>query len=244
LGDESQPERYPKAAVLLAAGCGARLLPHTRTTPKPLLSVDGRPVIDRVFLALKATKIRDVVVVTGYLEPVLISYVSEKYSRMFRISFVTQVTPRGTADAVLRSTQSLQLRQRDTVLVAATDYLMHESYLSAFADFHCAGTHDISLSLRWIPGAKGPESSHVIINEQNEVIKIVEKPASRKTAAILAASLLYVVPGRIVRYLKVLTPSARGEYELPEAVNLMIDDHWIARGLVQEELPDWETHYR
>jgi dTDP-glucose pyrophosphorylase len=236
-------KRYPRAAVLLAAGYGARLLPHTRTTPKPLLTVNDRPVIDRTFVALKGTRIRDVIIVTGYLELALTRYVMNKYSSAFRISFVTQITPRGTADAVLTSTQSLKLRKGYSFLVSATDYLMPESYLRDFANFHCSGTQDISVSLRRIPAAKSAESSRVVINEKNDVINIIEKPSSCEDGTVLAASLLYVVPGRIASYLRVLTPSARGEYEFPEAINLMIADNWTAKGLVQEELDDWETNY-
>lgn len=53
-------------AVVLAAGDGGRLLPHTADTPKPLLSLAGRPLINYVLDALHEAGIDDAVIVTGH----------------------------------------------------------------------------------------------------------------------------------------------------------------------------------
>lgn len=54
-------------AVILAAGVGMRLRPLTDDTPKCLLDVDGRPLLDRLFEGLAAAGLDRAVVVTGYL---------------------------------------------------------------------------------------------------------------------------------------------------------------------------------
>lgn len=53
-------------AVVLAAGDGGRLLPHTAETPKPLLPLAGRPLINYVLDALHQAGVDDAVIVTGY----------------------------------------------------------------------------------------------------------------------------------------------------------------------------------
>ncbi len=53
-------------AVILAAGDGGRLLPHTAELPKPLLTVAARPIISRVLDALFAAGVRDTTLVVGY----------------------------------------------------------------------------------------------------------------------------------------------------------------------------------
>lgn len=53
-------------AVILAAGDGGRLLPHTASLPKPLLPVRGRPLIHHVLEALKDAGVRNTTVVIGY----------------------------------------------------------------------------------------------------------------------------------------------------------------------------------
>ena len=53
-------------AVILAAGNGNRLAPHTRELPKPLLPLAGRPIINYVLDGLSAAGVREAVVVVGY----------------------------------------------------------------------------------------------------------------------------------------------------------------------------------
>ena len=53
-------------AVILAAGDGGRLYPLTHATPKPLLRVAGRPLINHVLDALHAGGVRDATIVVGY----------------------------------------------------------------------------------------------------------------------------------------------------------------------------------
>lgn len=58
----------PATAMILAAGRGERLRPHTDTCPKPLLAVRGRPLIEWHLRALAAAGVREVVVNTAWLE--------------------------------------------------------------------------------------------------------------------------------------------------------------------------------
>lgn len=85
-------------AVLLAAGLGTRLRPHTLTTPKPLLPVQGRPILDWTLGALPRVVDRVVVVVHYLAEQV------EEYLRGQRHVaewvMVPQGDPRGTGDAL------------------------------------------------------------------------------------------------------------------------------------------------
>ena len=54
-------------AIILAAGMGTRLRPLTLTTPKPLIHVQGEPMIERQIKFLHEKNIKDIIVVTGYL---------------------------------------------------------------------------------------------------------------------------------------------------------------------------------
>lgn len=60
-------KNMPEQAVILAAGFGKRMRPLTDNCPKPLLEVDGRSILDRIFDALAAAGVRDVIVNTHYL---------------------------------------------------------------------------------------------------------------------------------------------------------------------------------
>src|SRR6266571_3908789 len=85
-------------AVILAAGLGTRLRPHTETTPKPLLPVQGRPILDWALAALPAIVDR-VLVVVNYLAEQIEAYLrTQKYLAAWET--VRQEVPRGTGDAL------------------------------------------------------------------------------------------------------------------------------------------------
>src|SRR5439155_820049 len=83
-------------AILLAAGLGTRLRPHTLTTPKPLLPVQGRPILDWTLGALPKSVDR-VVVVTHYLAEQVEQYLRGQ-AFFAEWATVPQGDPRGAGD--------------------------------------------------------------------------------------------------------------------------------------------------
>src|SRR6476620_8253995 len=100
-------------AILLAAGLGTRLRPHTLTTPKPLLPVQGRPILDWTLGALPASVDR-VLVVVHYLAERVDAYL-EGQSHFREWVTIPQGTPRGTGDA-LQKCQSFVRSDRFLVI--------------------------------------------------------------------------------------------------------------------------------
>src|SRR5829696_4496612 len=82
----------------MAAGQGTRLRPITEPWPKPILPIDGRPVIATLLRQLKDEGLGPVTVVTGYLAEHV-----EELLRGLEIRFASQPEPDGSADAVDRA---------------------------------------------------------------------------------------------------------------------------------------------
>lgn len=103
-------------AVVLAAGLGTRLRPHTLTTPKPLLPVQGRPILDWVLGALPPAS--RLIVVTHYLAEQIEEYLRRQHHVA---NWVTahQEIPRGTGDA-LRACRDA-IRSRSFMVVNGDD---------------------------------------------------------------------------------------------------------------------------
>jgi NDP-sugar pyrophosphorylase family protein len=111
-------------AVVMAAGEGRRLRPLTDRYAKPVLPIDGRPVIVTLLQELRAAGIDRVTVVTGHL--------AEQVERLLdgfplELRFVRQPEPLGSADAVRRGLQGLP------AVVIAADTVFTTGDLGRFA---------------------------------------------------------------------------------------------------------------
>jgi MurNAc alpha-1-phosphate uridylyltransferase len=76
----------PSKAMVLAAGLGSRMQPLTKTIPKPLVPVDGKPLIDHVLDRLESAGVKEVVINTFYLAEKLEYHLSKRKSPKIRIS--------------------------------------------------------------------------------------------------------------------------------------------------------------
>jgi len=110
-------------AVVMAAGEGRRLRPLTETWPKPVLPVDGRPVLATLLRELAAARIEDAWVVTGHLAEQVEALAGDGSGFGLRVRFARQPEALGSADAVRRAVEAgadapLLVTAADTVYTA------------------------------------------------------------------------------------------------------------------------------
>ena len=84
--------------IIPLAGKGTRLRPHTHLTPKPLLKVAGRPVMDWVMDRLEGLNIEELIFITGHLKEQVEAYARSRYPIPSR--FIEQKVQDGTAGAI------------------------------------------------------------------------------------------------------------------------------------------------
>ena len=125
-------------AVVMAAGAGHRLRPLTERWPKPLLPVDGRPVLATLLRELAAAGITDVTVVVGHLAEQVETLVGNGSGWRLDLRIARQSEPLGSADAVRRAVNA---GARPPLLVTAADTVFRPGDLAraAFA-WQAAGT--------------------------------------------------------------------------------------------------------
>jgi bifunctional UDP-N-acetylglucosamine pyrophosphorylase/glucosamine-1-phosphate N-acetyltransferase len=191
-------------AIILAAGLGTRLRPHTLTTPKPLLPVRGRPILDWTLGALPRS-IDRVLVVVHYLADQIEAYLRTQRHFHDWVA-VHQAEPRGTGDA-LRSCQE-QLRS-DRFLVMNGDDLYGAADLARLAECP-AGllVHPVDEPRRFGIAFLRPDGT---------LERLVEKPDL--DGRRLANAGVYVFPRDV--FDTKLTLSTRGEYEITDYVTAL-----------------------
>lgn len=84
--------------VILAAGKGTRLRPLTESTPKPLVKLAGRPLLDHITDALP-NSITELIIVTGYLGEQIREYCGDEYKGR-KVTYVEQTEQKGTGHAL------------------------------------------------------------------------------------------------------------------------------------------------
>jgi glucose-1-phosphate thymidylyltransferase len=86
-------------AIIPLAGKGTRVRPHTHSTPKPLLRVANRPVLEYVVDQLVDVGVTELICITGHLSDQIEQYLDREYPDLQK-RYVEQVEQRGTADAI------------------------------------------------------------------------------------------------------------------------------------------------
>jgi NDP-sugar pyrophosphorylase family protein len=212
-------------AVILAAGLGTRLRPHTLTTPKPLLPVRGRPILDWALGALPP-QVDRVVVVVHYLAEQVEAYLqSQKIIKDW--AAVPQGEPRGTGDALRRCREHVR---SDHFLVLNGDDLYGAADLARLAA--CPA----GLLVRTVDEPR--RFGIAFLRPDGTLEKLVEKPDL--DGCQLANAGAYVFPRAVFDIdLKV---SPRGEYEITDYVSTLAArrpfhvveaDFWLPIGTVE-----------
>lgn len=235
-----------KGAVLLAAGRGKRLRPHTDTTPKPLLPVNGAPTLDLYFASLAAAGVTTTVLVVNHLAEQIEQYASDIQSRYgIHCTTVKQPMLDGTASAlesVLTESQndeSLKEILSNPFLLIATDYLIPDTFIPNLLSFYLSNREDIAVSIKTVPEEELASRSSIRFAEDGSITEVVEKPAAGEAPSSYSANLAYVLPAEVLPLLKEVSSSPRGEREVQFAINSYLATQGTARGLVQTTPNEW-----
>ncbi len=186
--------------VILAAGKGTRLLPLTENTPKPLVAVAGRPLLDHIVSALPSA-VDELIIVVGYLGEQIIEYCGSEYFGR-PVTYVEQVEQKGTAHALWLC--------RD---------LLRGRFLFMFAD-DIHGAADISRLVSYSRGllampTEAPEKFGIIVRHPDGTLaEFVEKPSHPPSN--LASTGVMVLDTHIFEFS--IQKEINGEYFLTDVV--------------------------
>jgi len=225
-------------AVILAAGKGTRMGDLTQEIPKPMLRVEGRPILEHILAGLLAADIRDVCLITGWRADVIESHFGDGSRWGARISYARQEVQDGTGKAP----------------EYAKPFLGDSEFLLTYGDILVRPETYQRMRQRWTEGdfaglltvTEGQDVTQGGLNffdEQFRLTRLVEKPSSAQLADLRATGWLkpgapvwynagiYLFRPTLFDFTARLRKSPRGEYELTDAISAMLDAGLTLAGL-------------
>ena len=208
-------------AVILAAGKGTRLWPLTEYTPKPLLPVGGRPLLEWMIQRVREAGIHDILLVTNYLEDQIKSQFGDGSGHGVRISYAHQNEMLGTADAF---NVARDWTAGDEFMGLYGDHYLAEGTLKKVVEAHRPG--EVTVAALEVDD---PSQYGAFALEGDLVKRVVEKPPRGKEPSKHANVGIYVFPPQVFDYIGRTQKSARGEHEITDTLQLMIDQGTTVR---------------
>ena len=138
-------------AILLVGGFGTRLMPLTKNTPKPMLTVAGVPVTEHQLAMAKAAGITEIVLATSYLSEVFIPYFGDGSKWGMKIKYAVEKEPLGTGGAIRNAAKLLDTNE--SVVILNGDVLSSHN-LSEQIRQHEAHDADVTLHLTQVDDAR------------------------------------------------------------------------------------------
>lgn len=226
-------------AVILTAGRGTRLKPLTDFVPKPLLPIDGKPVLQCVIESMKDAGIDDLLIGTGHGSEMLKRFVDTLH--LDRVRYFSCDDETGGMLSGLGAASSL-LNQ--DFLLTASDTIFPAKYVRQMLNAHERRRPAASLSISDLGCARRLVGRSVVgMSADGRVNRIVEKPTFAEIFSTLVSTPLYTLSPIIFEYIPRVQLSSRGEYELQSALQLMIDDGLFVQGVMHvawNDLSQWQ----
>jgi glucose-1-phosphate thymidylyltransferase len=200
--------------VVLAAGKGTRLYPITQVIAKPLLPIANRMTLEYAFDRLKECGITEVCLVVGENEAQVRSAVGDGAAFGVTVAYARQAEPKGLAHAVGFAKDFVA---GDDFVLYLGDAVYGDSLKPHVDRFRVAGCANLNL----VKPVDDPRRFGVANVHGERIVKLVEKPQNPDSNLAMAG--LYVFGPQIWDVLPGLRPSARGEYEITDAIQELID---------------------
>jgi len=198
-------------AILLVGGFGTRLMPLTKNTPKPMLTVAGVPVTEHQIAMAKAAGISEVVLATSYLSDVFIPYFGDGSKWGIKIKYAVEKEPLGTGGAIRNAAQLLD--SNESVVILNGDVLSSHN-LGEQIRQHEANDADVTLHLTEVQDARA--FGCVPTDSNGRVTAFLEKMENPVTNQINAGC--YVFNPRVVSTIPLNTVVSVERETFPELV--------------------------
>ena len=214
--------------LILAGGSGRRLRPITHKTAKQLVPIANKPIIHYVIEDLVGVGITDLGIVVGDTAKEIEKSVGDGSQWNVDITYIHQEEPLGLAHAVLIAESFLG---QEKFVMYLGDNMFEDSLHEVVEDFESSSTNARLLLAK----VDNPQAFGVAeLDGQGAIKGLEEKPENPKSDLALVG--VYLFDSTIHRAVKAIEPSDRGELEITDAIQWMIDEE---SNIEQRTLKGW-----
>jgi len=192
-------------AVIMAGGEGKRLRPFTNDIPKPMIHINGIPLIERQIRTLKDIGIKKVYISVNYLSHIIEEYFQDGQELNIEIKYIRENEKLGTAGAL----SLIKEVPRDPILVLNGDVLTNLNFINLY-DYHLHKNAFMTVTAIEYRVA----IPYGVIQESDGFInKIQEKPSQR----FLCSAGIYVISPNVLKFI-----SPERYFEMTELLEICI----------------------
>jgi len=203
--------------VILAAGEGSRLFPITENRPKPMLTIGGIPIIDRVIECLRKNKIKELIIIIGYKKDIIQDYLKDGSSFGINIQYVVQPNFLGTANALNLAKDHFE--GDDFLEIYGDLFIRPKTIAKVLEEYHRTGEFVVGMT-----SVKNPENYGLVKTKGHYITQIDEKPKGNTKSDNKINAGIYVFKNKIFDAIKSTKKSGRGEFEITDSINQLIEN--------------------
>ena len=236
-----------KKAVIPAAGLGTRFLPITKSVPKELLPILDRPMLQYVVEEAAEAGVEEVIVVTAWGKESIAAYFQPRpeleerlaetgtadllesvqyVSGLADVSFIIQEEPLGLGHAVLTARESVG--DEPFVVILPDDIIDHQpgviSQMLEVSSHYDGGVIAVEQVPWEVIHNYGVVDADDRGNRTHFVKALVEKPARENAPSNLSIVGRYILPAEIFDCLEQTPPGAKGEIQLTDGIQLLLEE--------------------
>ena len=212
--------------LILSGGKGTRLYPLTYTSAKQLIPVANKPVLFRVIEAIRDAGINDIGIVVGDTADEIKRAVGSGKQWDVNITYIPQEAPLGLAHAVKISEDFLG---DDRFVMFLGDNVIQGGISSLIAQFAGSGYNSQIVLTR----VDQPEQYGVAeLDKEDQIVRLIEKPKDPPSDLALVG--IYMFDQNIFKAVKAIKPSWRGELEITDAIQWLIEQKYNVHPYVHQ----------
>ncbi len=200
-------------AVVPAAGFGTRLKPHTYSLPKVLLNVGGKPILGHIVDKIISEGISKATFIIGYMGEKIIEYIKNNYQQL-TADFIEQEELLGLGHAIYEASPTFDSQE---IMIILGDTIF---------DVDLKNVLNKKITSLGVKEVDNPSRFGVAVCENNRIVKLIEKPQTPISNLALVGLYYITNSGLLKECLSEIIEKdirTKGEYQLTDALQLMID---------------------